>query len=54
MLKYFINAKNDEGFTAMHFSSFKGNINLLEILWQKGGDFNLVNNNGVNIFHIAA
>ncbi len=25
MMKFWINAKTDEGFTAMHFSSFKGN-----------------------------
>lgn len=25
-MKFWINAKTDEGFTAMHFASFKGNI----------------------------
>jgi len=38
----------------MHFSSFKGNINLLEILLLKGGDLYLENYKGINLFHIAA
>lgn len=50
-----INHKTDEdGFTALHFASFRGNISLIKMLVANGADINAVNNFGINVMHVAA
>ena len=50
-----INQKDHgDGFTALHFASFKGNPDACEILIQHGADIHAKNNFGINMLHVAA
>jgi len=49
-----INAKTDEGFTALHFTSFKGNIELIKLLEQYNANIHAENSQGLTVIHIAA
>ena len=50
-----INAKTTEdGFTALHFCSFRGNINLAKLLLDLGASIYARNNYGINVMHVAA
>ena len=54
-LKKYVNLKTEEdGFTAIHFASFKGFLELIEFLIELGADFNKTNNFGINVIHLAA
>lgn len=50
----YLNKKAFNGFTALHYASFRGNIKLIEKLIEIGGDYKAVNNNGLNVIHMAA
>ena len=43
-----------DGFTALHFGSFKGNPEVCELLINQGADVNGKNNFGINMLHVAA
>jgi len=50
-----INLKTDQdGFTALHFAAFRGNLILIKLFVKYGADINAVNNFGINVVHIAA
>ena len=49
----YINQKNIRGFTALHYACYNGNIKLIKLLVNNGADINIVNNNGLNILHLA-
>lgn len=53
-LKIFVNVKASNGFTALHYASFKGNVNLCEKLIELNADYFCVNDNGLNLIHMAA
>jgi ankyrin repeat protein len=54
-LSDWINSKTfDDGFTALHFASFRGNIDLLDALLNCGANIHLTNNFGINVVHVAA
>lgn len=54
-MKLWINAKTeDDGFAALHFASFRGNISLIELLLANGADIYMRNNFGINVLHVAA
>ena len=50
----FINAKNKEGITALHYSVINGNIAIFKLLKKYGANLEAVTNTGKNIMHIAA
>ena len=50
----FINAKNKEGITALHYSVINGNIDIFQLLKKYGANLEEVTNTGKNIIHIAA
>ena len=50
----YINQKNKAGFTALHYACYNGNIKLIKILVNNGADIDIVNNNGLNLLHIAS
>lgn len=52
-LKNFINEASNEGYTALHYASFRGNIKILKIFIENGGDINLKAKDGSNILHMA-
>lgn len=43
-----------DGFTALHFASFKGNTRLCDLLLKYGADIQVKNNYGINVMHVAA
>jgi ankyrin repeat protein len=50
----YVNKKGDNGFNALHYAAFRGNIRILEKLIQSGADINIKNNSGLNVMHMAA
>ena len=54
LLTNFINEKNDEGLTALHFTAFNGNIELSKILIKNGASTEILTNLGKNIIHLSA
>ena len=54
LITNFINEKNDEGLTALHFTAFKGNIPLSKILLKNGASTEILTNLGKNVIHLSA
>lgn len=52
--KVWINRQTDDGFTALHFAAYRGNIRLVEYLQAMGADIHTTNKNGMNVLHISA
>ena len=51
----FVNIQNVEGFCALHFASFHGShLMLTKLVEVANADFNIVNNQGCNVLHLAA
>lgn len=44
----------DEGFYAIHYASFNGNIEICQMLIEEGADRFVSNKHGLNCLHIAA
>lgn len=53
-LANFINLPTSDGYTAIHFASYRGSVPILNFLCERGGNPLVVNNQGMNIMHIAA
>ena len=54
-IEMWVNQKtNKEGSTAIHYASFVGNIDIIEILIKYKANFEILNNNGNNVLHMAA
>ena len=55
-LKDWINDKTEgpDGYTALHFASFHGNIVLMRFLEKHGGNIRALNKNSLNLLHVAA
>jgi palmitoyltransferase ZDHHC13/17 len=50
-----LNAKTkDDGFTALHFASFRGNLDLIKLLIKYGADMYARNNYGIDMMHVSA
>ncbi|EAR94876.1 DHHC zinc finger protein (macronuclear) [Tetrahymena thermophila SB210] len=54
IIKKWINFQNEDGFTALHYASFKGDVEITRYLISQGSNALLVNKNGLNVLHIAA
>ena len=50
-LTKFINEKNDQGVTAIHYASFRGNVKIIKLLIENGADIYIKTNRNLNIFH---
>jgi len=51
----FVNHKTeDDGFSALHFCSFRGNLTLIQLLISVGADIYCRNNYGINVLHVGA
>ena len=54
-LRDWANMKTNKGFTALHFASYFGNIEIVELLMYKlDADYKIKNNVGLNVLHFAA
>ena len=50
-----INARtNGEGWTALHYASFQGNVDAIHTLIKHEAKIHELNNNGLNMLHVAA
>jgi ankyrin repeat protein len=49
-----VNAKDQEGFTCLHYSVFRGNFKMVKMLEENGADIYQINNQGLTVMHIAA
>lgn len=54
ILKKWINAKSNSGYTALHFASYKGSYVLICTLIEEGAEIEVSNNDGLNVLHMAA
>jgi ankyrin repeat protein len=54
LLQWVNHKTSDDGFTALHFASFRGNIELVEVLLNSGADMYLKNSYGINVMHVGA
>ena len=53
-LANFLNEKNKEGITALHYAVTNGNIKIVQLLQKLGANLEAVTNTGKNIMHIAS
>ena len=49
----FINKKNTKGITALHYASFKGNIDIINRLMLYGANVSLLTNKSLDVIHFA-
>ena len=52
-LKYFINKRNNSGITALHYASFRGNIDIINILIFYGADISILSGKSLNVIDFA-
>ena len=55
-LKNWINthSRGDDGFTALHFAAFHGNMSLIRLLVAHGANIRAQNRQGINMLHVSA
>ncbi|CAD8088721.1 unnamed protein product [Paramecium sonneborni] len=53
-MENFINSTTNDQYTALHFAAFRGNLQILTYLQQKGANLRAINKQGLNILHIGA
>jgi len=54
-IEKWVNQKSKrQGFTALHYASFNGNIDIIEKLIKYKADIEASNNRGLNVLHMAA
>jgi len=53
-LRNWVNSKSDSGFTALHYSAYRGNLRAAKLILTHGGNVSIKNDNGLNIMHLAA
>ena len=51
--KDFINKRNKNGITALHYASFRGNVDILNYLEFYGADMNILTDKHLNVIHFA-
>jgi len=56
VLKKWLNKQTlgEEGFTALHYASFHGNLGMIKYLIFKGSDPFAINKHRINMLHVAA
>jgi palmitoyltransferase len=54
-IAHWVNVKTTKDeFSALHYASFKGNIQIIQMLMDNGADMQARNMHGLNVLHIAA
>jgi ankyrin repeat protein len=54
IFKKWINAPSNQGYTAILFASYRGNIDTIKILIENGADIYSTNIQGLNVVHMAS
>lgn len=52
--KKWLTAKDNEGFSCLHYAVFRSNYDLAILLEDEGADIYQINNQGLSVLHIAA
>ena len=52
-LTTFINEQNDQGVTAIHYASFRGNVKIINLLIENGADIYISTKRDLNVIHYA-
>ena len=50
----FVNKPTDHGFRAIHYASYKGNVDAIKLLMTYGADVHMKTKKGLNVLHLAA
>ncbi len=50
----FVNKQTNQGFRAIHFASYRGNIDIINYLLKNGANLEIKTKKGLNVLHIAA
>lgn len=53
-IKEWINTKADNGFNALHYAAYRGNIRIIKLLYSYGCTISIKNDNGLNVMHLSA
>ena len=53
-LKDFINEANDQGVTPLHYASFRGDVQIIDLLVENGGDLKKITKRQLNVIHYCA
>jgi len=53
-IKKWVNEKSEQGHTALHYASYRGNVEVVDKLIENGAEVEVVNNRGLNVLHMAA
>jgi ankyrin repeat protein len=53
-VKNFVNLQSTMGYTAIHLASYRGNIDIIQILIEYGASVDITNSKGLNVLHIAS
>ncbi len=53
-IKKLVNQKSEQGHTALHYASYRGNIEIINKLIDNGAEIEVTNNRGLNVLHMAA
>lgn len=52
-LKKWVNTPTEQGYTAIHYASYRGNIDIINLLIENGAEVEVVNKRGLNVLHMA-
>jgi palmitoyltransferase len=53
VIKQWINTTSEQGYTAIHYASYRGNIEVINLLVNNGADIEVSNKRGLNVLHMA-
>lgn len=53
-IKKWVNEKTEQGFTALHYAAYRGNIDMINKLIENDAEIEVTNRRGLNVLHMAA
>ena len=53
-IKKWINCQSEQGYTALHYAAYRGNIEIINKLIDNGAQVEVVNKRGLNVLHMSA
>ena len=53
-IKKWINCQSEQGYSALHYAAYRGNIEIINKLIDNGAQVEVVNKRGLNVLHMSA
>jgi ankyrin repeat protein len=53
-IKKWVNEQTEQGYTALHYAAYRGNIDICNKLIECGAEVEVINKRGLNVLHMAA